>query len=96
MILARGTAGFSGAELQNLVKYVFLVSICKTASDLFGICSLAAVQASKERAKEVNLKHFEWAKVKFIHDPYIFMRRVDNCLCAGPYNYGRREENTLH
>jgi hypothetical protein len=26
-------------------------------------CSLAAIQASKEHAKEVELKHFEWAKV---------------------------------
>ncbi|KAF4576563.1 hypothetical protein EYR36_000838 [Pleurotus pulmonarius] len=42
-ILARGTPGFSGADLQNMVNQ-------------------AAIQASKERATEVTLKHFEWAK----------------------------------
>ncbi|KAL5490402.1 YME1 [Sanghuangporus weigelae] len=47
MILARGTAGFSGAELQNLVNQ-------------------AAVQASKEGAKQVTLKHFEWAKDRIL------------------------------
>uniref|UniRef100_A0A8H7Y5K6 AAA+ ATPase domain-containing protein n=1 Tax=Psilocybe cubensis TaxID=181762 RepID=A0A8H7Y5K6_PSICU len=41
-ILARGTPGFSGADLQNMVNQ-------------------AAIQASKLGAKEVNLKHFEWA-----------------------------------
>ena len=45
-IIARGTPGFSGAELQNLVNQ-------------------AAIQASREGAKSVNLKHFEWAKVLF-------------------------------
>ncbi|TFY60785.1 hypothetical protein EVG20_g7287, partial [Dentipellis fragilis] len=44
MVLARGTPGFSGADLQNMVNQ-------------------AAIQASKEKAKEVNLKHLEWAKV---------------------------------
>lgn len=47
MILARGTPGFSGADLQNMVNQ-------------------AAIQASKEGAKEVNLKHFEWAKDRII------------------------------
>ncbi|KAF8746143.1 hypothetical protein AX14_000189 [Amanita brunnescens Koide BX004] len=42
-ILARGTPGLSGADLQNMVN-------------------LAAIQASKEKATEVELKHFEWAK----------------------------------
>ncbi|TRM58661.1 P-loop containing nucleoside triphosphate hydrolase protein [Schizophyllum amplum] len=40
--LARGTIGFSGADLQNMVN-------------------IAAIHAAKERAKDVNLNHFEWA-----------------------------------
>jgi len=46
-ILARGTPGFSGADLANMVN-------------------LAAIQASKEHAKEVELKHFEWAKDRIL------------------------------
>lgn len=45
MVIARGTPGFSGADLQNMVN-------------------MAAVQASREGAKAVDLKHFEWAKVR--------------------------------
>ncbi|KAJ3845047.1 ATP-dependent peptidase [Lentinula raphanica] len=47
MQLARGTAGFSGADLQNMVNQ-------------------AAVRAAKEKATEVNLKHFEWAKDRIL------------------------------
>lgn len=46
-LLARGTPGFSGAELQNMVNQ-------------------AAVQAAKEKAREVNAGHFEWAKDRII------------------------------
>ncbi|KAF9053689.1 ATP-dependent metallopeptidase Hfl [Hymenopellis radicata] len=46
-ILARGTPGFSGADLQNMVN-------------------LAAIQASKERATDVTLKHMEWAKDRIV------------------------------
>ncbi|KAJ7709908.1 ATP-dependent peptidase [Mycena rosella] len=46
-ILARGTPGFSGADLQNMVNQ-------------------AAIQASKEHATEVCLKHFEWAKDRIL------------------------------
>ncbi|KAJ7285838.1 ATP-dependent peptidase [Mycena rebaudengoi] len=46
-ILARGTPGFSGADLQNMVNQ-------------------AAIQASKERASAVMLKHFEWAKDRIL------------------------------
>ncbi|KZT26425.1 ATP-dependent metallopeptidase Hfl [Neolentinus lepideus HHB14362 ss-1] len=46
-ILARGTPGFSGADLQNMVNQ-------------------AAIQASKEHAKAVTLKHLEWAKDRII------------------------------
>ncbi|KAF7304881.1 ATP-dependent peptidase [Mycena kentingensis (nom. inval.)] len=46
-ILARGTPGFSGADLQNMVNQ-------------------AAIQAAKEHAKEVQLKHFEWAKDRIL------------------------------
>ncbi|KIK57837.1 hypothetical protein GYMLUDRAFT_46049 [Collybiopsis luxurians FD-317 M1] len=47
MQLARGTAGFSGADLQNMVNQ-------------------AAVRAAKEKASEVDLHHFEWAKDRII------------------------------
>ncbi|KAH8107075.1 ATP-dependent metallopeptidase Hfl [Cristinia sonorae] len=47
MILARGTPGFSGADLQNMVNQ-------------------AAIQASREGAVAVTLKHFEWAKDKIV------------------------------
>ncbi|KAJ6547561.1 ATP-dependent peptidase [Mycena capillaripes] len=46
-VLARGTPGFSGADLQNMVNQ-------------------AAIQASKEHATEVSLKHFEWAKDRIL------------------------------
>ncbi|KAF9464699.1 ATP-dependent peptidase [Collybia nuda] len=46
-VIARGTPGFSGADLQNMVNQ-------------------AAIQASKERAVEVSLKHFEWAKDRIL------------------------------
>ncbi|KAJ6496675.1 ATP-dependent peptidase [Mycena vitilis] len=46
-VLARGTPGFSGADLQNMVNQ-------------------AAIQASKEHASEVALKHFEWAKDRIL------------------------------
>ncbi|KAL4251753.1 AAA ATPase family protein [Abortiporus biennis] len=46
-ILARGTPGFSGADLQNMVNQ-------------------AAVQASREGASAVSLKHFEWAKDRIV------------------------------
>ncbi|KAJ7632616.1 ATP-dependent peptidase [Roridomyces roridus] len=46
-VLARGTPGFSGADLQNMVNQ-------------------AAIQASKEHATEVALKHFEWAKDRIL------------------------------
>ncbi|KAG6866913.1 hypothetical protein C0991_003828 [Blastosporella zonata] len=46
-ILARGTPGFSGADLYNMVNQ-------------------AAIQASKEHAVEVLLKHFEWAKDRIV------------------------------
>ncbi|KAH9048103.1 ATP-dependent peptidase [Lactarius hengduanensis] len=47
MILARGTPGFSGADLQNMVNQ-------------------AAIQASKEQCKSVDLKHLEWAKDRIV------------------------------
>ncbi|KAH9981299.1 ATP-dependent peptidase [Lactifluus volemus] len=47
MILARGTPGFSGADLQNMVNQ-------------------AAIQASKEGCKAVDLRHLEWAKDRLV------------------------------
>ncbi|KAJ2788529.1 i-AAA protease yme1, partial [Coemansia guatemalensis] len=46
-IVARGTPGFSGAELQNLLN-------------------LAAIEASKQRAKSVNNRHLDFAKDRII------------------------------
>ncbi|KAJ1728729.1 i-AAA protease yme1, partial [Coemansia biformis] len=46
-LVARGTPGFSGAELQNLLN-------------------LAAIEASKQRARKVTNKHLEFAKDRVI------------------------------
>lgn len=45
--IARGSPGFSGAELENLVNQ-------------------AAVRASRNKAKKVNMADFEWAKDKIL------------------------------
>ncbi|KAL2913563.1 i-AAA protease yme1 [Polyrhizophydium stewartii] len=46
-VLARGTPGFSGADLANLINQ-------------------AAIKASKENSRQVNMSHLEWAKDKII------------------------------
>lgn len=46
-LLARGTPGFSGAELENM-------------------CNQAAVRASKLKATDVKMEHFDWAKDKIM------------------------------
>ncbi|KAI9262064.1 peptidase family M41-domain-containing protein [Sporodiniella umbellata] len=46
-VIARGTPGFSGADLANLIN-------------------IAAIQASRESSKEVNLRHLEYSKDKII------------------------------
>ncbi|KAJ2229518.1 hypothetical protein IWW45_006159 [Coemansia sp. RSA 485] len=46
-VVARGTPGFSGAELQNLLN-------------------IAAIEATKQRAKKVNNKHLDFAKDRII------------------------------
>ncbi|ORY93605.1 peptidase family M41-domain-containing protein [Syncephalastrum racemosum] len=46
-VIARGTPGFSGAELANLIN-------------------LAAIQASRESVREVDMRHLEFAKDKII------------------------------
>ncbi|KAJ2358535.1 hypothetical protein GGF43_000742 [Coemansia sp. RSA 2618] len=47
VVTARGTPGFSGAELQNLLN-------------------LAAIEASKQRAKSVTNKHLDFARDRII------------------------------
>lgn len=66
MILARGTPGFSGADLQNMVKYALPTSSPFSAVIDGQSASQAAIQASKELYKAVELKHLEWAKVCII------------------------------
>lgn len=46
-VLARGTPGFSGAALENMVNQ-------------------AAVRASRMKATEVKMEHFDWAKDKIM------------------------------
>lgn len=46
-VIARGTVGFSGAELENLVNQ-------------------AAVRASRNHSKKVNMLDFDWAKDKIM------------------------------
>ncbi|KAJ1722737.1 hypothetical protein LPJ53_002874 [Coemansia erecta] len=46
-VVARGTPGFSGAELQNLLN-------------------IAAIEATKQRAKRVSNKHLDFAKDRII------------------------------
>ncbi|KAJ2330771.1 i-AAA protease yme1 [Coemansia sp. RSA 2681] len=46
-IVARGTPGFSGAELQNLLN-------------------IAAIEATKQRAKKVSNKHLDFAKDRIL------------------------------
>ena len=46
-VIARGTPGFSGAQLENVINQ-------------------AAVRASKNKAKSVNMKDLEWAKDKIL------------------------------
>lgn len=83
MILARGTPGFSGAELQNMVKWVAFCLLAKFS--LTESSSLAAIQASKEGFKEVTLKHFEWAKVSLI----LLRSSVDLNASPGSHCHGR-------
>lgn len=65
-ILARGTAGFSGADLQNMVKFVLpRVRHALTFAD-WTFDSQAAVEASKQGCREILLKHFEWAKDRIV------------------------------
>ncbi|KAF7976298.1 hypothetical protein HWV62_5812 [Athelia sp. TMB] len=64
-ILARGTAGFSGADLQNMVKFVLCVCHALAFADRT-FDSQAAVEASKQGCREILLKHFEWAKDRIV------------------------------
>jgi len=81
MILARGTPGFSGAELQNMVKCVVLLIARK--GPLIESSSLAAIQAAKEGCKEVALTHFEWAKVSILPTSQSLSDRPQGSHCHG-------------
>jgi ATP-dependent metalloprotease len=66
-ILARGTAGFSGADLENLVKSVTIRVVLGSPPNVYMfLYSQAAIQASKQGYQEVMLSHFEWAKDRII------------------------------
>lgn len=73
MVLARGTPGFSGADLQNMVN-------------------MAAVQASREGAKAVDLKHFEWAKVRYGNSH----GTLSDYRALGPHRHGQRAKDCLY
>ncbi len=89
MVLARGTPGFSGADLQNMVKCVELQLLYRAWTKSFCI-SMAAVQASREGATAVELKHFEWAKVgRFTAAKFRCNDTEKNVRYIGPYSYGR-------
>jgi ATP-dependent metalloprotease len=59
--LARATPGFSGADLQNMIKCVLSSYPHVTCPD--SSFSQAAIQASKEGSRTVTEKHYEWARV---------------------------------
>jgi hypothetical protein len=52
MILARGTPGFSGADLQNMVKYVLELS---TLFGLFIGCQLVKLLSKHPKNKQRQL-----------------------------------------
>ena len=60
--------------------------------DVFFV-SQAAVQASKLRAKEVDLRHFEWAKVKLLVMNQLLDAITMHLL--GSNHHGSREEESL-
>lgn len=61
--------------------------------DVFSF-SQAAVQASKLQAKEVDLKHFEWAKVKLPVMNQLLVAITMHML--GSNYHGSREEESLY
>lgn len=56
--------------------------------------SLAAIQASKEHAKEVGLLHFEWAMVREINDSSSQRSHLTNLL--GPDHNGGGAKEPAH
>ena len=60
--------------------------------DIF-LCSQAAIQASKLRAKEVDLTHFEWAKVELLVMHQLLLAITMHLL--GSNHIGSREEESL-
>lgn len=95
MILARGTPGFSGADLQNMVKYALPISPPFFSAVIDGLSiSQAAIQASKELCKAVELKHLEWAKVCVVATSHSsFELRF---LLTGSYRHGSGTTELLH
>ena len=76
-----------------MVKYDCFLPSTSTCVNICVFSSQAAIQASKLRAKEVDLTHFEWAKVD---------RLIVNQWSAtipmhmlGSNSYGSREEEPI-
>ena len=62
-------------------------------SDVF-FYSQAAIQASKLHAKEVDLSHFEWAKVKLLVMTQLIVAITMHLL--GSNYHGSREEESIY
>lgn len=68
--------------------------LAELISDAIIWSSLAAIQASKEHAKEVDLQHFEWAKASLVSND----RRYGIIYFAsqGSDYHGSRTEKSIH
>lgn len=76
------------------VSFLFNTFASEAGHFWFPAHSQAAIQASKERAVEVSLKHFEWAKVPSLAPPNIRPHWV--IMTAGSNSYGSRTQESLY